>query len=133
MLKARNLAGTTMTILFRLNDSGQVEFPEAVAAGQTIVMPYVSRGWVQTTDPAFTDNVTQNADIILYDSQLFKAALRLAWYDAKQFNTDSLVITYNRTLSAAKRRDSPARTLSLAHRSGYPYLGSLNIPDTGYG
>jgi hypothetical protein len=134
MLKARLLAGTTFTALFRVADD-YVEFYDTPSVSQTIVLPYTSRGWVQSAaDPLIRkDNLEVDGDVVLYDPQLFKAKLKLAWYESKQFNTAKVQKAYDMALAAAKANDSPGRTLSLARGSDYPYLGVLNLPDTGYG
>lgn len=134
MLKARLTAGTTFTNLFRL-DSDNVVFYDTPTAIQTIVMPYTSRGWVENSAAlgTFQDNLILDADIVQYDPQLFKAALKLAFYTEKQFDTTKVRQAYKEALSAAMSNDSPGRTLSLSRGSDYPYLGVLNLPDTGYG
>lgn len=134
MLKARLLAGTTFTALFRVEDD-QVVFYNTPTAVEEIYLPYTSRGWVQdAVDPLiFKDNLEVDEDIVLFDPQLFKAKLKLLWYEAKQFNTANVQKAFNTIAAAAQGNDVPGRTLSLARGSDYPYLGVLNLPDTGYG
>jgi hypothetical protein len=133
MLKARNLGGTTFAMMYIITDN-TVSFYSVGDGGQTVVIPYRSRAWVLSGDGATPrDNLIYNDDVILYDPQLFKSALKLSWEVAKKFDTTASVLEYNRVLAAAKAKDSPARTLSLARRAGYPYLGYINIPDTNYG
>lgn len=132
MIKARQLAGTTFTLLFRLaNDKLELYDPPSTA--QTLVLPYRSRGWVVSATGTAKDNLSENDDVVMFDPQLFKMALKLAWFTAKEFDTTKLEMAVNRLISAAKAKDSPARTLSLGPGTGYPYLGALNIPDGGYG
>jgi hypothetical protein len=133
MLKARALAGTTFTMLFRIVGNS-VEFYDTPSTVQTIVMPYRSRGWC-TDAPGTTrkDNLSAADDIILYDPTLFKAGLKRAWYIEKQFDTARVEVEYLNALAAAKAKDSPGRTLSLSRKADYPYLGVINIPDTGFG
>lgn len=136
MLKARNLAGTTFTMLYRITND-QIEFYDTPNSVQTIVLPYQSRGWVQvmpaTVPPTYADNLQNDADIVYYDPQLFKVMLKKCWYESKQFDTRKLELEYKKALAGAKSKDQTGRTLSLARGSDYPYLGVLNIPDTGYG
>ncbi len=133
MLKARLLTGTTFTMLYVINDGG-VLFYNTPTSAQTIVIAYVSRGWcTNTTGLIFRDALQADTDIILYDPQLIKAALRKAWYEVKQFDTTKIDKEYKRVLAAAKANDAPGRTLSLAGKTSYPYLGSINVPTTGYG
>lgn len=134
MLKARLAAGTTFTMMFRIQND-QVVFYATPSEVQTIVMPYQSRGWVQdATDPlVFKDNLEVDNDIVLFDPLLFKLALKKVWYDAKQFDTTKVDAQYQKALNAMKATDSPGRTLSLAGQGDFPYLGVINIPNTGYG
>lgn len=132
MLKARNLAGTTFTLMFRII-ADEVEFYEVTNTPQVIVLPYRSRGWVESVTGTPKDNLSENDDVVMLDPQLFKAALKLAWYSAKGFDTADASAVAQRCLSAAKAKDSPSRTLSLGTPGGMPYLGYLNIPDGGYG
>ena len=132
MLEARLLAGTTFTMLYII-ENDFVVFYNTPTAAQTIVMPYTSRGWCKSATGDRQDELRADADVILFDPQLFKTGLRLAWYEAKQFDTTKFEKEYRRVLAAAKANDVPGRTLSLAGRSEYPYLGSINVPDTGYG
>ena len=134
MLKARLLAGTTFTALFRMQNDQLVFYanPTAVA---TIVLPYQSRGWVidASSPTTFKDNLEVDNDIVQYDPQLFMAALKLAWYEAKQFDTSKVQRQYDKIYAQVKSTDHVGRTLSLAKGSDYPYLGVINLPDTGYG
>jgi hypothetical protein len=130
-IKARNLGGTTFAMLFRVSGD-EVEFHEATT-GQQIILPYQTRGWVRAANGTRRDAPQQNDDVVLYDPALFRAALRLAWLEAKEFNTTRAERTYRTALGAAKAKDSPGRTMRLIPSAQYPFLGVLNIPDTGYG
>ena len=133
MLKARLLSGTSFTMLYVINDGGVLFYNTPVSV-QTIVIAYTSRGWCTALNgTTYQDTLQQDTDVILYDPQLAKAALRLAWYEIKQFDTTKIEAEYRRTLAAAKGADAPGRTLSLAGKNAYPYLGTINVPDTGYG
>jgi hypothetical protein len=133
MLKARNLGGTTFAMMYIITDN-TVKFYSVGDGGQTVVIPYRSRAWAVSNDRLTPrDSLQFNDDFVLYDPQLFKAGLKVAWMTTKGFNTEAATSEYNRILAAAKAKDSPARTLSLARRAGYPYLGYINIPDTNYG
>jgi hypothetical protein len=132
MLQARLLAGSTFTMLYRLEDD-EIVFYEAPNSVQTIVMPYTSRGWVENVGGDRQDQILADTDIILFDPQLFNAALRKGWYEAKQFNTAKIEKEYKRVEASAKANDSPGRTLSLRKGSGFPFLGPINVPDTNFG
>lgn len=133
MLKARLLTGTTFTVMFVM-ENNQIVFYDTPSAIETIVMPYTSRGWcTDSTGLVWQDSILADTDIILYDPQLFKVGLKLAWYSEKQFDTTKLQKTYNSVYSAAKGKDAPGRTLSLSGTRQFPYLGAINVPDTGFG
>jgi S-adenosylmethionine:tRNA-ribosyltransferase-isomerase (queuine synthetase) len=132
MLKARNLAGTTFTMLFRI-EQNQITFYETPSTAQLIVFPYVTRSWVRAANGDLRDNLQADDDVVLYDSQLFKAKLELDFRRDKGFDVTLQEQTYDDLLEVAIGRDTPGRTLSLAQRNTYPYLGVINIPDTGYG
>ncbi len=132
MLKARNLAGTTFTMLFHI-DNGQVVFYDVPTTVQTIVLPYTSRGWVRTASSVRQDNLTADDDTVLYDSQLFKEALKLKWRAEKGFDVTRQQAIVDAMIAQAKAKDSPGRTLTLGQAGSYPYIGVLNIPDSGYG
>jgi hypothetical protein len=134
MLKARNLAGVTFTQLFRVqNDT--VEFAEAPTSIQTIVLPYTSRGWLAdgTTPTIRYDEITADSNLVLFDGQLFRAMLKFLWNQEKGFDMINSERNLVRILAAAKANDSPGRTLSLASPAGYPYLGTINVPPSGFG
>lgn len=130
-LQARLTNGMTLTELFRVYRD-QVELHTTPTAEQTIVLPYHSRAWITQADTTRADHIQADDDAILHDPQLFKTGLKLAWYVSKGFDTTRLQYSFMRRLSAAKAKDTPARTLSLAP-SRSAYLGAANIPDTGYG
>lgn len=133
MLKARNLAGTTFTMMYRVVGD-QVVFYDTPTSIQTIALPYTSRGWVQdATTGLRKDNLEADNDIVMFDPMLFKAALKLCWYRDKGFNTANPQMVFDKLLRAARGADVPGRTLTLASGSDYPYLGIINVPDTGYG
>lgn len=131
-LKARNLAGTTFTLLFRIDDD-TVLFYEMPSSVQTIVLPYKSRNWVRKADQSRVDVLAANDDLILFDSLLFKLQLKLRWLTEKKFDTTAARAEFDKYLSSVTSKDTPSRTLSMRGGGDYPYLGYLNIPDTRYG
>jgi hypothetical protein len=136
MMVARLVSGGTFTNMFRI-ENDTIYFLEPIPAGQTVAIPYISRGWVEAattpTPGALKDNLEEDDDIVRYDPQLFKAKLKLLWYEAKQFDTSKVKKQYEDALAAAKANDVPGRTLTLAMPSAYPLLGALNVPNTGFG
>lgn len=117
--------GSTINLMFRVKDD-QVEFRGLPTAGQQIVMPYNSRGWVKTAGGVYKDNLELDDDVILLDPTLFKVALRRMWMDVKQFDTTKVEREYMRALLFAKSKDKPGRTLSLAPATSTEDFGINN-------
>lgn len=132
MLKARQLQGTTFTMLFKVSRDRVVLY-DTPSVVQTLVLPYVGRGWVLREDDTYADNVQNDDDLILYDGILAEAALRLEWDIEKKFDTSGSTLQLNDALSTARAGDKPGRTRTLNRTASFPYLGKINIPDTGYG
>jgi hypothetical protein len=130
-IKARNLGGTTFACLYIVQND-QLTFYSVGTTPQTIVLPYISRGWVKDAQGVYKDNLSANDDVILFDPTLFKAALKLAWQIDKGFDSSAAKLAYDAALSAAQGKEVPARTLTLSTPS-YPYLSINNLPITGYG
>lgn len=134
MVVARSATGATFNMLFRVA-SQAVEFLVAPPSGEEIYLPLRGRGWV---DPAATpgslaDVLVEDDDIVLLEPLLFKAKLKLLWYEAKQFDTSKIQKQYETLLAIAKANDVPGRILTLAQPSRYPLIGAINVPDTGFG
>lgn len=132
MLKASTVAGTTFALLYRIQ-GGEVVFSEAPTEVMEVVLPYTSRSWVQAADTSYKDNLLNNDDVVLYDSQLFKAKLKLSWRNEKGFDTTREQAELDDILVRAKGKDTPIRTISIVPGFSFPYLGFRNIPETGYG
>jgi hypothetical protein len=144
MLKARLVAGTTFTALYRITSQpvptatqGQIEFYDTPQSAQTIVLPYRSTYWVYSSAsvaPGLSSVIGATVqDTPLFDGGLMVAGLNLAWCVAKGLDDKVARARYERVLAAAKSNDVSGRTLSLAGGGDYPYLGVLNLPDTSYG
>lgn len=134
MLQARSLGGTTVALMYIIDDE-QVRFYSVGTTPQTLVLPYTTRGWVRMADgTTYRDNLSKDDDVILYDPQLFKAAIKLAWFSSRGFDTAGVSAEFERCLSAAKSKDAPGRALTLNRRAtNSNLLGVLNVPDTAYG
>lgn len=131
-LKARNLGGTTFAMMYIIAND-KVEFYDVGSTPQNIVLPYNSRGWVRSATNVYRDTLQADDDVVLYDPQLFKVALKLAWQTAKGFDISGTNMEMSRVLAAAKDKDAPSRTLSLRNGANGVLLNQINIPDTNYG
>lgn len=106
---------STIHLFYRIQNE-QVEFLQLPASGQTLTIPYNTRGWVRQANGTIKDTLEQDDDLILYDPTLFKVALRRAWMEVKQFDTTRVEREFQRALIFAKGKDTPARTISLDNR-----------------
>lgn len=133
MLKARNLGGNTISIQYRIVGD-KIVFYQAPSVGQTLVLDYFSRGWVQdATDMTYRDGVEKDSDLLYFDPRILESGVKLRWRQTKGFDTTAAQQEADSMWETVVGRDTPAPTLSLAPDFGYPYLGYNNIPDTGYG
>lgn len=132
MLQARQLGGTTMRLEYFLRDD-KLEFYYVPDTPVTIAMSYKSRAWVLTSSGVYRDYVENDDDTVLYDAQLIIDMLKYKWREEKGFDVTASKVAYLESLNAAKGRDKPPVDLALSHRSRYPFLGLLNMPDTNYG
>jgi hypothetical protein len=131
-LKARNLGGTTFAMMY-IVANGAVEFYDVGSTPQLVALPYRSRGWVRAVNGDYRDALQADDDVIMYDPQLFKVMLKLAWQTAKGFDVTGTTAEFLRVLSNAKDKDAPSRTLSLRQGAEGILLNQSNIPDTNYG
>jgi hypothetical protein len=134
-LKARSLAGATVALLYQVSED-LLELYSAPSTTQTLVLPYISRSWAESSAGTAQDNLLDDSDIILYDQTLFRKKLVLAWKSARGFDTTAAEREYQDALSSAQSADTPVRTIIALPGGGIgeaPLLGSRNIPDTGYG
>lgn len=134
MLEARQLGGTTLRLQYALRGSKFVLY-FAPTPSQEIQVDYISRGWVQDpSDPDIRRDVpTQDADLILYQPDVIVNLLRYRWRDAKGLDSTSALGEFVRSMTRAKYNDKPHPDLKIGFQAGYPYLGYMNMPDTGYG
>lgn len=140
-LVASELYTVTIYAWFRELDGKLQLWPQPPPEGIPIAYEYVSRGWAQNGDsdpqnPTFTDTCDKSSDIVLYEPVLMVKKLKLAFLQAKGFDTTKAQAEYNKALDTWISKDKPAPVLSLnsCHGYGYRFLnGYTNVPETGYG
>lgn len=134
LLQARQLGGTTLRMQYILQDD-KVVFYAVPDQSQEVTISYVSRGWVRdATDPTvYRDFVQNDGDWVLYDPRLIVSALKRRLRIEKGLDAAAANEEYEKALANAQYNDFPKNDLSMSHRSMYPYLGYINMPDTGYG
>ncbi|WP_242394851.1 phage adaptor protein [Anaeromyxobacter oryzisoli] len=137
-LKARAL-GMYISVVFR-QAGGNLEINPgmAVPAGTTIAFEYESSRWVQSAGAAAPDKAapTIGTDVVCYDSELAIAALKLAWLEAKGFDTAAAAERYEAKLEHAIGKSTGAPTLSLVGTGRTAvdrFIDNANLPLTGFG
>lgn len=126
--------GPTISLMYRTR--GDVfEIFSSPASPQTVLIDYSSRAWVQqmAAPVGFKDQMTLDDDLCLYDADLIQASLKLAWLQAKGFDTTTAQNDLDLALEMAINTDSDAAILNVGGGNGSPLLGVDNLPDTGYG
>lgn len=134
-LTARNLGSSTISVVYRTRNR-QFEIYNTFSTPQTLAIDYSSRAWVKHTavSPAtYQDAVTDDSDELLYDNELLTAKLKLAFLQAKGFDTTVAQTDYNEIEEQTLNADTDAPALQASLYGGYPLLTNLNVPDTGYG
>jgi len=106
-----------------------------IAANQTIQFEYISKWWVQpaAVDTANTDEPTASTDKLWFDPMLLVTGLKLAWKQAKGFDTTADQLDFDRMLMQSMGDDAASPTIRLGGRGTALGLFTLNVPDTGYG
>jgi hypothetical protein len=140
-LQATSLFDVTIYAWFNIERGKLMLWPQPPAEGIPIAYKYISRNWVQDggsppSAPVYKDNVSSSADIPLYEPILFLKKLKLAFMQAKGFDTTKLEDEYITTLDSWIGKDKSAPILSLVHPVGYRnrFLdGCVNVPESGFG
>jgi hypothetical protein len=134
MLEARQLGGTTLRLQYVI-ENNKIVLYFAPSPAQTLAISYISRGWVEdAADPAIRrDYVANDADKVLFRPRLMVSFLKYKWREAKGFDASAAYMEYQNALDAAKYSDKPKSSLQISGRQGFPYLGYVNMPDTGFG
>jgi hypothetical protein len=139
-LEASQLYTITIYAWFRVQQGLLTLWPQPPAVGIPIRFEYISRGWaIEGTSPpdqpAYTDNVTQSIDIVLFEPILFLKRLKLAWLTAKGFDTSKAQDEFVVALDSWIGKDTSAPKLSLNGplNLGTKFLDQSNVPQTGFG
>jgi hypothetical protein len=136
-LLGRNLVSSTIYAQFRLTEGKLYLFPQPPPDGLEISYEYISDSWVNTVGiaGAYSNVVTNPADVILYPFLLIQRLLKLRFLEARGFDTQRASSEYSLSLESWKGKDKGAPILN-AGGAGYvyPLLDPYrNTPDRGYG
>lgn len=134
-LKAK-LSGVLVMVAYRLLGN-LINFPVAPPDGQTLAFEYVSGNWAWSALGVAPDaeTVAASGDTVLYDVDLVIAALRLAYLDAKGFDTTTATERYESRLEHAigKNSGAPVVTIGGSGVNADHLIDAGNLPPTGYG
>jgi len=138
-LEATQLYSVTIYAWFQVSQGKLQLWPQPPPPDIPIAYSYVSSAWVQTGDPlnpVYKDNVDSPSDIVLFPPILFVKKLKLAFLQAKGFDTTKAQDEYNLALDSWGAKDKPSPKLSLVNggpRLWRPLDAVVNVPETGYG
>lgn len=101
-------------------------------ADNTAAWDFVAESGAQL--PPTDQQSDTNTDALWFDVRVLVAGLKLAFKEAKGFDTASTLAEYMDAIAAAGGGDGMSPVLSLTPRGGsIRLLDGLNLPDTGYG
>jgi hypothetical protein len=140
-LQASELYTITIYAWFRMKEGKMHLWPQPPPPGIPIRYEYVSRGWVLDSTstpvaPVYADSVDVFADIVLFEPILFVKKLKLAWLQAKGFDTTKAQDEFDAALESWIGKDTSAPVLNVAGNGmfGLRFLdGVINVPETKYG
>jgi len=140
-LLASQLYTVTIYAWFRELDGKLQLWPQPPPVGIPIAYEYVSRAWAtegnsDPLNPTPTDNCSSSSDMVLYEPVLMVKKLKLAFLQAKGFDTVKAQDEYNKALDQwiAKNKPAPVLSLNSGHGYGFRFLNAYtNVPETGFG
>ena len=139
-MNSSSMIGPTIYGWFRIQEGQLHLWPQPPPIGVPIRFEYISRGRVKDATstseaPVFADHVDLSADVVLFEPILFVKKLKLAWLQAKGFDTTKAEDEYLAALESWMGKDQSAPILSVTGDSpfGFRLLDQRNVPETGYG
>jgi hypothetical protein len=136
-LEAAQLYTVTIYAWFRIKEAKLNLWPQPPAVGIPIRFEYISRAWVKAGDQVDTyrDTVQIPSDLVLYEPILIVKKLKLAFLQAKGFDSTKAEDEYIAALESWKGKDQAAPKLNVTGAGvGFRFIDTLvNIPETGFG
>ena len=119
-------------IVYRLR-GGMLEIFKSPDAPQDLIIDYSSRGWVQASgvNGTYSDTMTLDSDVCLYDSELMAANVKLRWLTEKGFDTSAAQNDFDLALELAINADQDAPILNAGMAYNAPLIGCSNVPGSG--
>jgi hypothetical protein len=121
--------------LYRVQ-AGRMVFFEAPADASTLAYEYVSRFWVASDGAASADSYFPAAagDVVMLEPLMVTRLVKAKFRQAKGFDTMSDFADYERALDAAASLEpAPVLNLGACSPRSERFIGTANLPDTGYG
>lgn len=138
-LEASQLYTVTIYAWFRIADGKLQLWPQPPAPGIPIGYKYISRDWVldgssPPNAPVYKNSVQTSSDTPLYEPILFLKKLKLAFLQAKGFDTAKAEDEFLSALESWTGKDVSAPILNLNRRyQGNRFMDGMNVPETGFG
>lgn len=135
-LTGQDLSESLWSVGFRISEGSFKMLPDPMTSGLSIAFEYVSRNWVldAETGNTYKDSITSGSDTPQYDRTLLSRYLKVKYLEAKGFDSSKAQADLNQSFQLITGRESGAPILNAGgRRSGFAYLGSHSVPDTGWG
>ncbi len=140
-LQASSLYTLTIYAWFQISTGKFQLWPQPPPVGIPIAYKYISRDWVldgtsTPSAPVYKDSVSSASDTPLFEPILFLKKLKMAWLQAKGFDSTKAEDEYNAALESWTGKDKSAPVLSLNGPTGFNLRllnGITNVPETGFG
>lgn len=139
-LVASEIYSITIYAWFRIKEGMLHIWPQPPPVGIPIRYEYISRGWVLDSAstpaaPVLMDHADSFGDTILFEPIMFLKKLKLAWLQAKGFDTTKAEDEFEEALESWIGKDSAAPVLSLVRTTGpgRRFLDDWNVPETRFG
>jgi hypothetical protein len=127
----------TIYAYFWVNEGKVKLFPRPVQYAVPVSYRYISNQWALVDSSAGSPSIstlTGTNNVVMYDPALFIRALKLAFLQAKGFDTTKAEDDFYLTFDSVTGHDKPAPVLSLTGIVvGKRFMDYRNIPETNFG
>jgi len=117
---------------FRLQGQKIVVWP-APTTDDTLITEYLSSYWVTTSAGVAKARFTLDNDLTVFDDNLMVMGLKWLFFQAKGFEYTELRRQWLSQVSIVAANDGGAATLDMTGARGWRYIGTQNVPETGFG
>lgn len=117
---------------YRILDNQFTIFP-VPAINERFAFYYVVKNWLVDNTGIPKSTITAGSDVVLFDSRLMVAALKMRMWAIRGFDTTTLSAEFNYSLQAEKGQDQGAPVIQLSGTDGFHYIDTSNVPDGSWG